>query len=541
MKLSIRAMLLGMSSISLLAIVVLGGLSVNTAQSGEASLIATREEVIEPLSVVYRIDALIKDVRFRIAGVALGQLPAVGSSNHLGQTRKELPKLWDAFLAVSGEATLPEDTRQSLEQLKKGMAGLPAFFDQLDAAYQTGDRVVIEKILEEDWPLVHASVIKPLDAMLPYYQGRVDAFVDAARDRASVTLIQILLILALTVCITAVVNYMVGRRILACIAKARELVGAIASLDFTHRVDVRGEDELAQLVRQLIQMQDQIRPVISQVLANAHTLDRFARELATISARVAQTSSDQSESAAGMAAAMEELTVSIDQVEQHARQAGEVTRDSSTQSHESGRIIHEAAAEMSRIADAVNSTAVTIRELEDFSGQISSIVNAIRDIADQTNLLALNAAIEAARAGEQGRGFAVVADEVRKLAERTSGATQEITGMIDKIQQGTQRAVQEMEAGVARVNDGVGLARQAGDSVKDIRAASDRIIQTVKEIHAALKEQSVSARDVAQRVERIAQGVEVNTSAINEVASSAGGLERLASEMKSIANRFRVA
>jgi len=231
--------------------------------------------------------------------------------------------------------------------------------------------------------------------------------------------------------------------------------------------------------------------------------------------------------------------VSTDQVGEHAREAHNVTQESSAQSLEGGRIIHEAAGEMGRIADAVNGTAGTIRELEDYSAQISSIIQVIKDIADQTNLLALNAAIEAARADEQGRGFAVVADEVRKLAERTGNSTHEISAMIGKIQQGTQRAAQEMEAGVRRVTDGVDLAHRAGDSVTGIRDSADRATRAVDDINLALREQSVAARDIAQKVERIAQSSEENSASVQQTAAAAHRLADLALELNSLASKFR--
>jgi len=315
----------------------------------------------------------------------------------------------------------------------------------------------------------------------------------------------------------------------------------IASGDLTQPMPPAGEDEIGDLMAKFGVMRNTLHELIASISQNMQGLNKSAQELSNSASSSARNTEMQAEAASSMAASVEQLSVSIDQVEEHASEARNVTLASSTQSTEGGRIIHEAAAEMGHIADAVRSTASTIKELEGYSDQISSIVQVIKDIADQTNLLALNAAIEAARAGEQGRGFAVVADEVRKLAERTGNSTQEISAMIGKIQQGTQRAVQEMESGVRRVTDGVDLAHQAGDSVTGIRDSAERTTRAVDDINLALKEQAVAARDIAQKVEHIAQGSEANSAAVAQTAASAQRLQQLASELNSLAARFRIA
>jgi len=270
-------------------------------------------------------------------------------------------------------------------------------------------------------------------------------------------------------------------------------------------------------------------------------LNKSAGDLSASASSSARTSENQSEAATSMAAAVEQMSVSIDHVEGNARDAYAVTQSSANRSDEGGRIIHEAAAEMVRIADSVKATAATIRELEEFSTQIISIAGVIKDIAEQTNLLALNAAIEAARAGEQGRGFAVVADEVRKLAERTASSTTQINGMIIRIQEGTQRAAQEMEAGVVRVSDGVLLAQQAGESMTGIRQGAEQTSQTVNEISSALKEQVAAAREISQRVEQIAQGSELNSVSAAQTAASAQQMESLAQHLHILSTRFKIA
>jgi methyl-accepting chemotaxis protein len=203
-------------------------------------------------------------------------------------------------------------------------------------------------------------------------------------------------------------------------------------------------------------------------------------------------------------------------------------------------VIHSAADEIGHIADSVQGSAKVIRELESYSAEISSIVAVIKEIADQTNLLALNAAIEAARAGEQGRGFAVVADEVRKLAERTANSTQQITGMIDKVQSGARRAVEEMEASVKRVSDGVELAHQAGNSISSIQTASERVMHAVEDFNHALKEQGIAAREIAQNVERVAQMTEHGSHASRQASGVAQDVVQLSGELKRLADLFKI-
>jgi len=181
-----------------------------------------------------------------------------------------------------------------------------------------------------------------------------------------------------------------------------------------------------------------------------------------------------------------------------------------------------------------------IQSLEQQSNEISAIVNVIKEIADQTNLLALNAAIEAARAGEQGRGFAVVADEVRKLAERTSKSTQEIGTMIDKIQNGTREAVTNIESGVTTGISGVALANKAGESITQIKAEAANLAQVVSDISDALKEQSIASNDVAKNVEKIAQMTEENNTAALQSANSANYLEKLASSLHVSISHFKI-
>jgi methyl-accepting chemotaxis protein len=314
----------------------------------------------------------------------------------------------------------------------------------------------------------------------------------------------------------------------------------IATFDLSKPVKIGGRDEIGELLNQFAIMRNNLQEGAAMIKLNTRRLDQVARDLAESSHRAADAANHQSESASSMAAAVEELSVSIDQVGEHANEADVVSRASGKASREGGEVIHNTANEIGRIADAVNSSAKSINALESYTSEISTIVGVIKDIADQTNLLALNAAIEAARAGEQGRGFAVVADEVRKLAERTAQSTQLISDMIAKVQSGAHQAVAEMEAGVKQVSEGVQLAHQAGDSVADIQKTSQRVVQAVADINLALKEQGVAAREIAQSVEKVAQMTESGSEASHQASLVAEQVAALADELRGLADMFKV-
>jgi methyl-accepting chemotaxis protein len=195
---------------------------------------------------------------------------------------------------------------------------------------------------------------------------------------------------------------------------------------------------------------------------------------------------------------------------------------------------------MHNISEAVQSSSAIIEDLGRQSDQITSIVNTIKEIADQTNLLALNAAIEAARAGEQGRGFAVVADEVRKLAERTTLSTAEIAGMVGKIQNGTRNAVSSMETGVVQAGKGVDLASQAGTSITEIRDGSVRVMEVVNSISDSIREQGTVSSEIAKNIERIAQMSEESANAIQNTTNAARHLQQLSSGLHNSVSRFKL-
>jgi methyl-accepting chemotaxis protein len=321
--------------------------------------------------------------------------------------------------------------------------------------------------------------------------------------------------------------------------EAKAVVERIAQGDLTKDVQVKAGDS-ASLMAAMQKMQASLRRMVSDLKANAESVAAAAAQLSSTATRVAGATAHQAEAASSMAAAVEEMTVSINHVSDSAREAHSVTVSTGEQSQAGNNIIQDTVAEMRRISQTVGDTARTLQAMGESSQKISGIVQVIKDVAEQTNLLALNAAIEAARAGEQGRGFAVVADEVRKLAERTAQATTEIGGMIVEVQSSAQAAVGTMQQAVARVEDGVVLAQKASDSMLGIRSGAQRVVAAVNDISDALKEQSVASNEIAANVEKIAQMSEENSAATREVADTAHRLEKLAADTRQAVAVFRV-
>jgi len=269
-------------------------------------------------------------------------------------------------------------------------------------------------------------------------------------------------------------------------------------------------------------------------------IDDATVALARAADQAAQASTASSESASSMAASVEEMSVSITSVSDHTREALQIANTAGEYSETGGTVIGNAVSAMADIAVQVRGVGTTISELGEHSDRISSVVQVIKEVADQTNLLALNAAIEAARAGEQGRGFAVVADEVRKLAERTSKATGEIAGMINAIQASSHSAVDAMENTIGRLENGSELASKAGEAIAAIRTANGDVQRVFADINEAMREQGTASYDIAQKVERVAQASEESNSSVGVSAGEAGKIRNLANEMRANVERFRV-
>ncbi|MCJ7978491.1 methyl-accepting chemotaxis protein (plasmid) [Aeromonas veronii] len=395
----------------------------------------------------------------------------------------------------------------------------------------------------EDWFAKITAKIDLLRTVEESYtkdiQQEIHANMDADRD-AFVSYASLLLV---AVGLTLWICFAIVRNLLESLGGEPEYASGVARRiakgDLSATINLQSNDTTS-LLASMKSMQDGLREMVEQIVVATVQLAGFAKQLSASSHQVHEATNQQTDAAAAVAATVEEMTVSIGHISDNTVDVIKSAIDSKQMAEEGELFAQKTVAEMNKIVENVNQSSNFMQALDEQSHKIADIVNVIKKIADQTNLLALNAAIEAARAGEQGRGFAVVADEVRKLAERTKLSTQDIATMIEAIRNGTMQAVESMVQGTVMVNEGMELVRNTGNSMATIHGSTDNVLAAIDGISTSLREQSYANNEIAKSVENIAQMSERNYAAIRDVVSSADQIQMLSEALRQSAARFRI-
>lgn len=368
------------------------------------------------------------------------------------------------------------------------------------------------------------------------------AAADSKEAQEASSTLQVLLwgLLFAGVTIASVVGVVTSRGITGPARYLLAQTDLVAGGDLTVEVVQTSKDEIGQLAGSFKQMVQNLRETMGKVGDASSAVASASSEISSSTEEMAAGAQEQTSQAGEVASAVEEMTKTIVENSKNASNTAETAKKAKEAAEQGGQVVEETVVGMKRIADVVNKSAETVKALGKSSDQIGEIISVIDDIADQTNLLALNAAIEAARAGEQGRGFAVVADEVRKLAERTTKATKEIAGMIKTIQADTAGAVSSMEEGTKEVDNGIRLADKAGASLNEIVGISQNLTDMVAQIAAASEEQSSASEQISKNVEAISAVTGETAQGTQQIARASEDLNRLTENLQQVVGKFKL-
>ena len=331
-----------------------------------------------------------------------------------------------------------------------------------------------------------------------------------------------------------------ARMLIRSLRKAVDIASRIASGDLTCSEVCESTDEAGQLILAMNNMAEKLHGIVSKVSGTSLQVAAAAAQLQATSLRIAAGAEDVAAQAATVATAGEEMSATSGDIAQNCQMAAEVAQRASQTAQDGALVVDSTIAVMGQISEKAQESARTVDSLGERSDQIGAIIGTIEDIADQTNLLALNAAIEAARAGEQGRGFAVVADEVRALAERTSRATREIGVMIKAIQGETKEAVAVMEQSVSQVKSGTVEASKSGEALGNILQQISDVAMQVNQIATAAEEQTATTSEISHNMMQIMDVIQATSQGAHDSAGGAAKLNDYAEELQRLVLQFKL-
>ncbi|MFH1494276.1 MAG: methyl-accepting chemotaxis protein [Pseudomonadota bacterium] len=437
------------------------------------------------------------------------------------QMRAEEKQLYDAFIAA---------------RLNFGKTGVLPMIDLLQAQhYDQADKLRQEALIP-----AYAKASEAIDALIEYQAAQAKKTYDNVSQLSKTVLIATIGAIAIGVLLIGFFGVFIARSIGRNVNQLQQATSRLADGELATRVHLANEDELGIVAQSFNKMAEELSALISQTHNSADHVNKACIAVTGMTDRVSSSSQIQTDQAAIAARSISQLNEIVKDVAAKAEEAVAAAVEANQVSNEGQRIVGNSVAGINAVARTIADSAKTIEVLGQQSEEIGTILQVIRDIAEQTNLLALNAAIEAARAGEQGRGFAVVADEVRKLAERTSGATTEISAIIAAIQNGTKQAVTAMKSGEKQVGESVSLANQSGESLVHIDRSVNTVLIMIQHIAQAMEAEKSTSEEIALRMEKIAHTAMDNNSAISEAAAEFHQMQNLAGQLQKSVGRFRL-
>ncbi|MFA7243459.1 MAG: methyl-accepting chemotaxis protein [Sulfuricellaceae bacterium] len=500
-----------------------------------------------PTGIIGRIMLLMNDNRGQVM-LALQHNPENPSSKmhdhplskHLdtiSKNRDEITSLWQDYLKL--EHT-PEERRLAELYLETRTKFVAEGLTPAQDALQADDYTKANEILLSQVNPLYTKSAEHAQGLFKQTADDAKAEYEAAVQRYDS--IRLLSIVGTTtgILLAGLLGWLLIRAIVTPLNQAIRDFDRIAEGKLTNDIDISGRDEIGHVQASMAGMQVHLKVMLDEIMLASNAIEARCVQLNGQMMDVAEHSDQQHDKVMQVSAAMEEVSQSVAEVAASAEETAKAAIGSQDIVTNSTNQMTRSMDSTSRVVEAVQSSSGTITDLNQAIQRIGEVTQTIKEIADQTNLLALNAAIEAARAGEQGRGFAVVADEVRKLAERTTNSTADISQTVRDIQNATQIAVQSMDQAVKEVEEGIGLLKASGGSLGEITATSHQVTDMSQHIAAAARQQSVATDDVSRNMEHISSLIESNTNAAKQAWRATEDLAKTAEEMRKMVGHFEV-
>lgn len=450
-------------------------------------------------------------------------------------TRKAITENFDK-LKVSLNTEKGKELYQAMVDARKPNA---AKRDQVVKSLKDGN-IQDAMMLLDEYESLQAAYLKSVKDMEDYIRGLSKESTGRSQRNALIAIMTMMILGVLTIAIALVVAYRTIKGITRPLNEAVETANMIAGGNLTIRIENAGSNETGQLLAAMQTMVDKLKSVISDIKQASESVATGSERLNVNSEEITRTMSEQSSRSSQIASATEEMSQTVIDIARNASNIAESSSETAAIAKKGAEIVENSVVESKTIAETVSMSAQIMHSLGEKSKQIGEIVSVINNIADQTNLLALNAAIEAARAGEQGRGFAVVADEVRKLAEHTANATSEISQMIGSIQGEVDSAVESMGRTNDKVNVGLKYSLEAGEQLKAIVESVVALQNLVQQIATATEEMSATSEAISSDIQAVAGGAKEISGGSIRISQSSSELAKLAGQLKMVVSQFVV-